>query len=1069
MRVPSSRYLDGDAESLFRSRPISEIRSVEASTRKEIDNKQEELRQLVGRSYRDLIQSADFILLMKASSESICANLCRIDTSIRSLSAADGDEANNSAGGAGHVGYKERRKKLYGVGCRIKYLVDTPENIWGFLDESMFLDAAGRYLRARKVHSLLVESPSAKEFLGNFPLLQHQFQLVESFKGQISQRSRDRLLDPVGCSGSTAELFADALSAISIVDELGPDQMLALFLESRRSWVSQAMRNSQAFDGHSSAAFAAVSRSFCEVVTIIQITLGQVGELFLRTSNDLPLFYKKVLSAPPGSQLFGGIPDHEEEAKAWKQHWEKLESVMCMLEPEFISESCLSWVNSVSELVNSAVLSDGRRLVEAFGSGGRLASVEKDVRAKVDEKEALGGSLEWLRSYYGLVIESPWEGICRLVLGQPKNLWDELFEQTFVHRMKEIINLAFEEMVRSVKIKDALKEGVESHSSLKKSSSYGSFWFTDRITSTKKVGLTPMKAMDDENDFHACLDAYFGSQVSRIRDAVDDKCKSILEDLLCFTGVQKPSPRLKELAPFIQERCFNSLSKIVKELEEELGLLSTALNDKHGDKEQLSLIVEKSLLIGRLFFALRNHSSYIPLILGSPTVWTTQGKANNFAKGSSNVWQPRGSLDQPILESPRIQSLSSPRVGFHAYGLDENANPKLQELSKTLRDLCVKAHKLWISWMSNQLAMALAKDLSMDDALSTSTALKGWEETILKQDQSKESSGESLEEMKIALPSMPSLYVTSFLFEACQEIHRVGGHVLDKVILQTFSQTLLEKAVTTYRNFLNTETRTVQVSEKGILQLIFDLRFISDVLSCRSEPFLSSDADIKEKELLKRIPFRSKHSSVPPVSASVNPTQSLIHAFSQRLDPIDWATFESYLWENEKQWYQRNAVLFGFLVQLNRLYTNTVQKLPAKAESNIFRSAVLPRFKYLPISAPVLSSRGPSTPTRSGSSDELSSRSSWKAYSNGEHSPKPEFDDSSSFTTATPLFKSFMTQVGSKFGESTFRLGSMLTDGQVGRLKDKSAAAMSTFGDILPVQAAGLLSSFTAGATRSDS
>jgi len=48
-------------------------------------------------------------------------------------------------------------------------------------------------------------------------------------------------------------------------------------------------------------------------------------------------------------------------------------------------------------------------------------------------------------------------------------------------------------------------------------------------------------------------------------------------------------------------------------------------------------------------------------------------------------------------------------------------------------------------------------------------------------------------------------------------------------------------------------------------------------------------------------------------------------------------------------------------------------------------------------------------------------------------------------------------QVGSKFGEGTF--GKLLSDGQVGRFKDKSAAAISTFGDMLPVQAAGLFSS----------
>lgn len=60
---------------------------------------------------------------------------------------------------------------------------------------------------------------------------------------------------------------------------------------------------------------------------------------------------------------------------------------------------------------------------------------------------------------------------------------------------------------------------------------------------------------------------------------------------------------------------------------------------------------------------------------------------------------------------------------------------------------------------------------------------------MVKQEQSNE--GDS--EMEISLPSLPSLYVTSFLFKACGEIHRVGGHVLDKLILQNFAFRLLEK------------------------------------------------------------------------------------------------------------------------------------------------------------------------------------------------------------------------------------------------------------------------------------
>lgn len=66
---------------------------------------------------------------------------------------------------------------------------------------------------------------------------------------------------------------------------------------------------------------------------------------------------------------------------------------------------------------------------------------------------------------------------------------------------------------------------------------------------------------------------------------------------------------------------------------------------------------------------------------------------------------------------------------------------------------------------------------------------QGWEDIIVKQDQS----DENPPEMKISLPSMPSLYIISFLFRACEEVHRVGGHVLDKKILHKLASRLLEK------------------------------------------------------------------------------------------------------------------------------------------------------------------------------------------------------------------------------------------------------------------------------------
>eukprot|EP00976_Prorocentrum_cordatum_P037713 766005-Prorocentrum_minimum.AAC.2 len=61
-------------------------------------------------------------------------------------------------------------------------------------------------------------------------------------------------------------------------------------------------------------------------------------------------------------------------------------------------------------------------------------------------------------------------------------------------------------------------------------------------------------------------------------------------------------------------------------------------------------------------------------------------------------------------------------------------------------------------------------------------------------------------------------------------------------------------------------------SEKGVLQLLFDVRFLADILK-----------------------------------GGVNdpaPALRLEEALTARLDPIDWATYEPYLWANEQRFYQ---------------------------------------------------------------------------------------------------------------------------------------------------------------------
>ncbi|KAL0854351.1 hypothetical protein Bca101_059503 [Brassica carinata] len=102
----------------------------------------------------------------------------------------------------------------------------------------------------------------------------------------------------------------------------------------------------------------------------------------------------------------------------------------------------------------------------------------------------------------------------------------------------------------------------------------------------------------------------------------------------------------------------------------------------------------------------------------------------------------------------------------------------------------------------------------------------------------------------------------------------------------------------------------------------------------------------------------------------------------ENVDNEEEDEYEPYLWENEKQSNLRHTVLFGFFVQLNRMYTDTAQKQPTNSESNIMPCSTVPHFKYLPISAPALSSRSTNKVSIPVTSNEGSSMNSWSAFTN---------------------------------------------------------------------------------------
>lgn len=84
-----------DPAALFERYSTEEIRRVERKVRGEIEQKKEELRQMVGERYRDLIDAADTIGEMRECSESVVESIQDMQRYCRTLK-----QGRNGAGGS---------------------------------------------------------------------------------------------------------------------------------------------------------------------------------------------------------------------------------------------------------------------------------------------------------------------------------------------------------------------------------------------------------------------------------------------------------------------------------------------------------------------------------------------------------------------------------------------------------------------------------------------------------------------------------------------------------------------------------------------------------------------------------------------------------------------------------------------------------------------------------------------------------------------------------------------------------------------------------------------------------
>lgn len=132
-------------DQLCNTRRLVELKQQQALWDSQADDKAEDLRQLVGKSYTDLLVSADLILEMETLSENLLEELSKVQDHYLNL----GDIATKPT--SLEKVTIERAEEIASL------IFEAPEQIFNFLDQSKYLDAVSRYLEISVICSQLTD------------------------------------------------------------------------------------------------------------------------------------------------------------------------------------------------------------------------------------------------------------------------------------------------------------------------------------------------------------------------------------------------------------------------------------------------------------------------------------------------------------------------------------------------------------------------------------------------------------------------------------------------------------------------------------------------------------------------------------------------------------------------------------------------------------------------------------------------------------------------------------------------------------------------------------------------
>ncbi|KAK7174617.1 hypothetical protein R3I93_001734 [Phoxinus phoxinus] len=897
-----------DPTVLFERYGTDEIRAIERKVRGEIEHKKEELRQMVGERYRDLIDAADTIGEMRQCSESVVQSIQDMYRYCHKLKQAK--HAPQSSGKA--EDQKQSQEKFYTMASQIKLLLEIPERVWSAMESSQYLQATQLYLLCCHLHSQLHLEGGGHQYspvLSRFPILVRQVAAAGHFRSTILLDSKSVLRG----RAVSDQAIAEALVSTMLLEDSSPRQALADFLLARKASIQQLLNQPQ----HG----AGVKAQVCSLVELLVTTLYQAYAVFYvppegqvsDTGLGCGLLFTTLenVTANTSSGKDKKVLDKEMSTGSWFKYLPPsvmnfqpvLRTLAQPIQREQLRDTLQQWIDTCKEDIRSGVSS----LLVYVKSLKGLAAIRDAVWELLSSES----------------ISQHWSTVCQSLLERPLALWDDLLQQLFLQRLQAITQEGTEGISSSSRqfLSSALRDlqGQATAGTFSRGAQYESdvaafLWSEsqgDLLSDTAWVSVA-QRSPQQKSGLSMKTQALTPC-VQTFCSSLDSKLKAKLDDLQHYLPSEENGKEPSKTVPvttsspinrfmdagavedILREHCLACVRDVLASVRAEL----TNAHDQTSSPSQLSSVLFMARLcqsMGELCPSLKQ------CILGK------QGGMDPVSRGTPRQGKKlgKGSTAKAADVSP--------------------AQAKWSCLKEELLSCSMEAYGIWSSALTRALVGSFAATLHAGTAGSILGTATNWEELEIPEETE---SGNSIMS-KIRLPVQPSWYVQSILFHLCLEVNRVGGHALPKVTLLDILRSCLDQVVSEYERLTqNSKSKDagLPMTQNRALQLLFDLRYLSATLGSRLEE------------------GRSSRSHQDPR------IQQVCDSLESHIDPFDLDVFTPHLNSNLNRLSQRTSVLLGLLTGTEKQFTSRTNNINSQEPYNILPLASSQiRFGLLPLS-----------------------------------------------------------------------------------------------------------------------